>query len=58
MNFASTWNKLFNHRISSEFLLTEGYVQCALRKELCIALKQLLWEGLTDEFCQCLQQFT
>ena len=37
MNFASTWNKLFNHRISSEFLLTEGYVQCALRKELCIA---------------------
>ena len=30
MNFASTWNSLFKHWISSEFLLMEGYVQGAL----------------------------
>ena len=34
MSFASTWNDLFKHWISSEFLLIEGYVQGALRKEL------------------------
>ena len=36
MNFASAWNKLFKHCISVEFLLMEGYVQGALRKELFI----------------------
>ena len=63
MNFASTWNKLLKHCISAEFLLVEGYVQGALGMELCIApsqstLKQLLWEGLADEFCQNLEQIT
>ena len=37
MNFASTCNNLLKHWISSKFLLTEGYVQGALRKELYIA---------------------
>ena len=37
MNFASTWNKLFKHCISVEFLLVGGYVQGALRKEMFIA---------------------
>ena len=37
MNFASTWNKLFKHCISVDFLLMEVYVQGALRKELRIA---------------------
>ena len=37
MNFASTWIKLFQHWISVEFLLMEGYVQGALRKELLMA---------------------
>ena len=37
MNFASAWNKLFKHCISAEFLLVEGNVQGALRKELHIA---------------------
>ena len=36
MTFASTRIKLFKHCISVEFLLVEGYVQGALRKELCI----------------------
>ena len=36
-NFASTWNNLLKHCISNEFLLMEGYVQAALRKELRIA---------------------
>ena len=30
MSFASTWNNLFKHWISSEFLLIEGYVQGAV----------------------------
>ena len=34
MTFASSWNNLFKHWISSEFLLMEGYVQGALRKDL------------------------
>ena len=34
MNFASTWQKLLKYCISAEFLLVEGYVQGALRKEL------------------------
>ena len=37
MHFASTWNHLQKHYISAEFLLVEGYLQGALRKELCIA---------------------
>ena len=37
MNLVSTWNKLLKHGISAEFLLVEGYVQGALRKELRIA---------------------
>ena len=37
MNFPSTWNKLFKHCISVDFLLMEVYVQGALRKELRIA---------------------
>ena len=37
MNFASTWNNLRKHWIPAEFLLMEGYVQGALRKELRIA---------------------
>ena len=35
--FASTWNNLLKHCISVDFLLVEGYVQGALRKNLCIA---------------------
>ena len=34
MNFASTWNNLPKHWISSEFLRMEEYVQGALRKGL------------------------
>ena len=34
MNFASTWNNLLKHCISVDFLMMEGYVQGALRKEL------------------------
>ena len=34
MNFASTWNNLLKYCIFFEFLLIEGYVQGALRKEL------------------------
>ena len=30
MNFARTWNNLLKHWISTEFFLTEGYVQGAL----------------------------
>ena len=37
MSFDSTWNKLFKHGISVDFLLMEVYVQGALRKELHIA---------------------
>ena len=37
MHFASNWNKFFKHYISVEFLLVEGYVKGALRKELYIA---------------------
>ena len=37
MNFANTWNKLFKHGISVDFLLMEVDVQRALRKELHIA---------------------
>ena len=37
MSFASTWNKLFRHCISVEFLLVEGHVQGAVRKEMFIA---------------------
>ena len=37
MNFVSTSNNLLKHCISNEFLLMEGYVQGALRKELHIA---------------------
>ena len=37
MHFASTWNNLLQHFISSELLLIEGYVQGALRQELLIA---------------------
>ena len=37
MHFASTWNHLQKHCISAEFLLVEGYLQGALRKELRIA---------------------
>ena len=37
MTFSSTRIKIFKHCISVEFLLVEGYVQGALRKELCIA---------------------
>ena len=61
MDFTSTLKKLLKHCISAEFLLVEGYLQGALRKELRIApfaLKQLLWEGLTDAFSQYLEQFT
>ena len=35
--FASTSNNLLKHCISAEFLLMEGYVQGALRKEPRIA---------------------
>ena len=34
MHFASTWNHLQKHCVSAEFLLVEGYLQGALRKEL------------------------
>ena len=34
MHFTSAWNKLLKDCISVEFLLLEGYVQGALRKEL------------------------
>ena len=37
INFARTCNKLLKHCISNEFLLIEGYVQGAIRKELHIA---------------------
>ena len=37
MNFVSTWNNLRKYCISVNFLLIEGYVQGALRKELRIA---------------------
>ena len=37
MHFASVWNNLLKHCISVDFLLLEGYVQGALRNELCIA---------------------
>ena len=37
MHFASTWNHLLKHCIFVEFLLVEGYMQGALRKELRIA---------------------
>ena len=41
----------------------EGYVQGAYQKNCTLllswgALKQLLWKGLADEFCQYLEQFT
>ena len=58
-DFASTWNNLLEHYISAEFFLIEGLVQDALQEELVIAtLKQLLWESLTERFCQYLDQFT
>ena len=34
MHFTNAWNKLLKDCISVEFLLLEGYVQGALRKEL------------------------
>ena len=37
MSFASTWNNLLKYWISFGFLLMEGFVQGALRKELHIA---------------------
>ena len=37
MHFASAWNHLPKHCISAEFLLVEGYLQSAIRKELRIA---------------------
>ena len=37
MHFASAWNHLPKHCISVEFLLVEGYLQSAIRKELRIA---------------------
>ena len=37
INFASTWYNLLKPYISANLLLTEGYVQGALRKELRIA---------------------
>ena len=37
MNFASARNNLLKYCISANFLLIEGYVQGALRKELLIA---------------------
>ena len=37
MHFANTWNHLLKHCIFVEFLLVEGYMQGALRKELRIA---------------------
>ena len=42
-DFASTWNNLLKHYISAEFLLMEGYVHGALRKEL-------LTGGFVDRF--------
>ena len=36
IHFASTWINLLDHCISAEFLLMEGYVQGALRRELLI----------------------
>ena len=54
MDFASTQNKLLKHCISAGFLLVAGYLQGALQKEL----KQLLWESLTDNICQSLEEFT
>ena len=36
-DFASTWSNLLKHCIFVKFLLTEVYVQGALRKELFIA---------------------
>ena len=38
INFANTWKNLVKNCISVEFLLIEGYVHGALRKELHIAL--------------------
>ena len=35
--FASTWNNLLKYCMSLDFLLTEGYAQGALRKELRIS---------------------
>ena len=37
MHVAITWNHLQKHCISVEFLLVEGYLQGAIRKELRIA---------------------
>ena len=37
MHFASNWNHLLKHFISVKFLLVEGYLQGALRKEPRIA---------------------
>ena len=36
-DFAGTWSNLLKHFISVKFLLIEGYVQGALRKEVFIA---------------------
>ena len=47
MNFASTWNKLFRHCICVEFLLVEGYVQGAVRKEMFIASFKVSFKNAT-----------
>ena len=36
MHFASTWKHLLKHCISVGLLLVEGYLQGAVRKEICI----------------------
>ena len=54
INFVSTWNNLLKHCISADFLLMEGYVQGALQG----ALKQSVWEGLTDKSYHYLEKFT
>ena len=60
MNFGSAWNNLLKHWISSNFFLMEGYVQVSYERNCTLllsqsAVKQLLWEGLTDEFWQYLE---
>ena len=57
IHFVSTWDNLLKHYISAKFLLIEGYVPDALRKELHISpflerFKTAIWEGLADKFSE------
>ena len=56
MNFARTQKKLLKHCISAEFLLVEGYLQSAVRKELRIF--ESTWNNLLKKTLDLYQIFT